>query len=259
MALSLDFWRQPRGHAVRQAPELETLPGRAPLLLLGFVALLLLAAAAWGIRWLTAPGTLPIREIKVAGQFHQLRPDAIRTLVQQAIDGGFFSVDVAAIQRRLLREPWVKQAVIQRIWPAGLQVTIVEQDALARWGADALLNGEGVVFRPAGLTGAGLPPVQLSGPPGSEGDVLTMYRTLSRLLVASGLTLASLELSERGSWTAATGDGKRIVLGRSEVELRLRRLVAALRGGMGTEWPTVAAIDLRYANGFAVRRLTTTH
>jgi cell division protein FtsQ len=244
---------------VRQLPEEEATPTRLPLLLLGFGALLLLAAAAWGVRLLSAPDTLPIREIKVAGEFRRLRPEAIQSLVQQAIDGGFFSVNVAAIRQRLLREPWVKQAVIQRMWPAGLQVTIVEQDALARWGTDALLNGEGVVFRPTGLAGDGLPQVHLSGPEGAEGDVLNMYRALSRLLVPSGLTLANLALSERGSWTAATGDGTHIVLGRSDVEPRLRRLIAALHGGLGPDWPTVAAIDLRYANGFAVRRRTTTH
>ena len=244
---------------MRQLPEEEAAPTRTPLLLLGLGALLLLAAAAWGVRQLTAPDTLPIREIKVAGQFRQLRPEPIRTLVQQAIDGGFFSVDVAAIRRRLLREPWVKQAAIQRIWPAGLQVTIVEQDALARWGADSLLNGEGVVFRPAVLAGDGLPQVQLAGPPGSEADVLAMYRALSRLLVPAGLKVASLELSERGSWTATTGDGKRVVLGRREVESRLGRLVAALHGSFGSDWPTITTIDLRYANGFAVHRQMTTH
>ncbi|MCC6202485.1 MAG: cell division protein FtsQ/DivIB [Gammaproteobacteria bacterium] len=241
---------------MRQVSEDAPEAARLPVLLLGLGARVLLAAAAWGIRWLVAPATLPIREIKVSGQFRQLRPDAIRTLVQEAIDGGFFAVDVAAIRQRLLREPWVKQAAIQRIWPTGLQVTIVEQDALARWGDEALLNGEGVVFRPLRLEVVNLPRVRLAGPSGAEGEVLAMYRTLSRLLVESGVTIAELSLSERGSWTAATGEGTSIVLGRTAVERRAQRLLAALRGDLAADWPNVAAIDLRYANGFAVRRRT---
>lgn len=258
-AIAFNPWRKrPQGHALRQGADPEQAAAPLPIAVAGLCALLLLLVAAFGVRQLTAPGALPIREIKVAGQFQQLRPEVIRSLVQQAIDGGFFSVDVNAIRQRLLREPWVKQAAIQRIWPAGLQVTIVEQDPQARWGADSLLNGDGVVFRPAMITEQGMPQVRLSGPPGSETEVLAMYRAMSRLLVDLGVTVAALNLSQRGSWSAVTGDGKTLVLGRNAVEQRMRRLMAALRAGLAGDWPAIASVDLRYTNGFAVRRLTTT-
>ena len=251
--LFLDNAGRRNTHAVRREAG-DSKSGRHPLIyIMAFVAFVALAGITTGIQRLTEPGALPIREIRVAGEFHHLRPAQIQSLVTKSIDGGFFSVNVNAIRKRLLLDPWIKKASIRRIWPGGLQVTITEQDPAARWGEQALLNGDGMLFEPAADT-PDLALVQLSGPPGSEHAVLQQYRNFSRLFTGVGLTVTGLSLSNRSAWVVHTAQGHKIVLGRKAVDSRVDQFLKAYAATRKADWKQIDVIDLRYTNGFAVHQ-----
>ena len=63
--------------------------------------------------------------------------------------------------------PWVDSAAVQRSWPRGLKIEIVEQIAVARWNGAGLLNARGELFLSAARF---VPPElpQLAGPAGSR-------------------------------------------------------------------------------------------
>src|SRR6185437_2144337 len=127
------------------------------------VALALLAGAA-----LRALLDQPIERVTVSGRLQHVSPLDVERLVRAHLDGaGLVSVDLADISRGLALLPWVARASVQRSWPRGLTVDIVEQTAVARWDGTGLLNGRGQLFLSAAPF---LPPElpQLSGPPGSE-------------------------------------------------------------------------------------------
>ena len=42
--------------------------------------------------------------------------------------------------------PWVDAVSVQRAWPRGLHVLVIEQVAAARWGETGLLNTRGELF-----------------------------------------------------------------------------------------------------------------
>jgi cell division protein FtsQ len=244
----------PRVHAVRHAgAEYDPARRRFAARALGIASVLALLAVGLGAERAMRPDAFPIREIRVAGEFRHLQPQAIRQLVIAAIDGGFFAVDVNSLRRRILEEPWVKQASVRRLWPSGLQVVIAEQDPVARWGTEQLLNSNGAAFTPSEPeTGTRLP--RLSGPSGSEQDVLARYRDYSRRLAGLGLALADVHQSERRAWTLVTGDGVRIVLGRKSPDVRLERFVRAYQAVLAGDWQQIGAVDMRYTNGLAVAR-----
>ena len=211
-----------------------------PCVLLGFA----------GAR-LSDPQTLPIREVFIEGEFCQLKPPDLEALVAHQVRGGFFTVQVAEVQRGLGRDPWVKAASVSREWPDRLHVTVYEQRAVARFGERGLLNPEGFLFSPpAASYPAGLP--LLDGPEGTEAQVLMRYHRLAELLDRAGLLAQDLAQDARGSWRFVLKDGPTVLVGREDFEPRVKRFVAHYRRIVQSGRGVVARVDLRHTNGIAV-------
>ncbi len=221
------------------------------LLLLGAVA----AGVDWGITRLRDPQLLPVRVVRIDGSFHHLQRPALEQAVASRLHGGFFTVDVAAVQDAVDRLPWVDRTSVRLIWPGTLQVTVEEQVPLARWQKKRLLNRRGEVFDPADIEPpAGLP--LLSGPDGSEGEVLRRYRDLQTRLQPLGREIRELLLDARRAWTLQLDNGLVIRLGNKDVAARLARFFLVYPRLQQTE-TRLREMDLRYPNGFAVRADTT--
>jgi cell division protein FtsQ len=241
--------------AVRRSPPPTPAPRKPPVSLRGLlsmlVSLILLAGLGYVGQSLQRPGSFPIRKVAVEGDFRHLAPAYVETLVAGGLQGGYFQIDVQALRSRLLGEPWIKDAAVERVWPDVLRVAITEQQPVARWGKDALLNTQAEVFKPhPDSFPSGL--VHLRGPVGSEEEVLSAYHRIERQMQALELKVARLGLSDRGAWTLGLAGGTRLVLGRERLNERLSRFERAYVAGLRDGWSTVASVDLRYTNGFAV-------
>ncbi|MCG8324408.1 MAG: cell division protein FtsQ/DivIB [Thiotrichales bacterium] len=206
----------------------------------------------WGAWLLSQPGTLPIKYVRITGDFRHLQPEQLQTLVSSEVRGGFFNVNVGTIRDILLRDPWIEDVMVQRVWPETLRVLVTEHVPLARWGADSLLNTRGERFTPDQDS---IPPTLpvLRGPDGSEPVLLRRFRELSQRLQPLGLQITELEQDPRRSWRFVVNAGFSVVLGRKEFAQRIDRFAQtvpqALRGRIGQ----VDEIDMRYTNGFSVR------
>ena len=77
----------------------------------------------WSIQQLLNPQILPIKVVGVDGEVRHLDRSQLEEAVYKAIDGSFFSVDLAKIRTELERLPWVDTATIRRVWPDRLQVS----------------------------------------------------------------------------------------------------------------------------------------
>lgn len=224
------------------------------------LTLILLVAVGYVGQSLTRATSFPIKNVTVEGDFRYLTPGYIQTLVGQSLRGGFFQIDVQEIRRSLLEEPWVMEATIERRWPDVLRVAISEQQPAARWGNHALLNTAADVFAPAlGTFPQHLP--RLSGPVGSETEILSTYRVIAERMMPLGLSVTWLELSERGAWTVGLQNETRLILGRHRINERLQRFRRAFESALKENWSDIESIDLRYTNGFAIqeRKLEDSH
>jgi cell division protein FtsQ len=199
-------------------------------------------------RW-AASDPFPLRAVRFDGDLGHVQESDLRTAVSAHLDGGLLTVNVAEVRRAVEAMPWVASASVRRVWPDALRITVTEQVPVARWGEDGLINATAGVFYPQRLP-AGLP--RLSGPAGTEAEVLNMYRWLQQRLDVFGSRIESLRLDARRAWQVALAGGTALVLGREHIVERVERLLAA--------WPRLdtagrrpAVIDLRYPNGFAVR------
>jgi cell division protein FtsQ len=224
--------------------------GSHPLTSLVFIFLVMVFFVLAGWRLLD-PATLPIRHVRIEGNFQHLLPEKMQTMVTEVISGGFFNLNVSSINNALLQEPWVDWVSVQRVWPDSLNVQVKEQTAIGHWNEKGLLNASAQTFYPqeAELI-PGLP--FLSGPVDTQNLVLDRYKQIQQALSALDIHIRSVSLSERRAWRLELQDGLQVILGRSDVENRITRFTGSVLPGLGDKINKVKQIDMRYTNGFAV-------
>jgi len=211
------------------------------------VAALLALVIAWKVA--ARQPLFELREVTVHSALAHVTRGEIEGLVQREIKGDFLTLDLAAVSASFQKLPWVRNASVRRQWPARLEVALEEHVPLARWGRSALVNTQGEVFRAA--YDADLP--VFVGPEGSAREIAIQYRYFRKSLESIGQLPVRVEVSPRRAWKLRLASGMTLVLGREQVEARLARFVAAHDQALVPLGPRVSYVDLRYANGFAVR------
>jgi len=233
--------------------------------LLAVLTIVLLAAAMW---WLARLPAFNLRGITVEGDLAHNSPMTMRAIVVPRLTGSFLSLDLARARVAFELVPWVRHATVRRVWPDRLAVQLEEHRVAALWNAatsdERLVNTYGEVFEAnlGDVEDEALP--RLSGPAGSAARVLAMHRALAPVMQPLGSALESLRLSGHGSWRATLGNGVVIELGRGEPEAvaaRAERFVRTLPQVSATYQRPLLAVDLRHADGYAVRLkgVTTSH
>jgi cell division protein FtsQ len=214
------------------------------------VGLVVLAATLAALNWLLRASLFPVRTIEVTLPLKHAPRAQIEALLARQGRGNFFAVPLDELRAALERLPWVRSAGVRRVWPDRIEVALEEHVALARWGADALVNTYGERF--AGSPDESLP--LFSGPMGTEAEVTQRYQRFAALVAPLESPIARIALSQRHAWSVRLANGMQLTLGRDGdlAEQRLERFVAASAGTVSAgRAPQV--VDLRYPNGFALR------
>ena len=226
---------------------------------IGALALLVLAAAA--LAWLTRAPMFSFRALQVDGEMQRNNLPTLRANALPRLSGNFFSVDLQRSREAFQAVPWVRRAVVRRVWPDRLAVRLEEHRPVALWASDdeknpLLVNSHGEVFEAnvGDVEDDDLP--VFDGPPDSAAAMWSLYRRLQPLLAQQAIAPRRLSLSARGSWRMDTDDGQSIQLGRgSEDELvaRSERFVRTLPQLAARYGKALLSVDLRHAGGYAVR------
>lgn len=202
-------------------------------------------------------GFMPIEKVIVEGKLKNLDVKKFEALIAQHAHSGFFSVNVAQIEKAATRSDWVRTASVRRIWPDTLKLSITEHEAVARWNDRSLINRHAEVFAPKTLVIQKDQP-ELKGPEGMHKQVLQQYLKLSPEFASLGLQIHSLEMDDRYSWRLVTGSKTEdyklaLLLGREHVDKSVERFIEAFSGPLAKNMKDIKYVDLRYTNGFAVR------
>jgi len=208
-----------------------------------------LAGAAVGALWML---NQPIETVAVSGRFQRVAPVDVERVVKTEVHGaGLLSVDLAAVRRAIHTLAWVDGVSVQRAWPRGLDVRVIEQTAAARWGERGLLNTRGELFD---SDERHVPPelAQLSGPTGKESVVAQRYLAAAGRLMQAGLRLSAMRLDARGAWEMDLANGVTVRLGRREVDERFEKFMNTALKLVTQRGEDIAYVDMRYTNGFAI-------
>jgi cell division protein FtsQ len=131
---------------------------------------------------------LEIREVSVEGMRQVTKQEVLDRL---ALRKGLaqHQVGLAYLAERVRTHPWIKEAMVERLPPHALRVTIVERKAaaIARIGSEQLLtDGEGVVLARLGVQDQPTLPLLL----GVDGQLLTQGDLRLRQRLQSAIELA---------------------------------------------------------------------
>jgi len=194
----------------------------------------------------------PIETVAVEGRFQRVAPVDVERAVKACLHGaGLLSVDLSAVRRAIHTLPWVDAVSVQRAWPRGLTVLVIEQAAAARWGERGLINTRGELFA---SDERHVPPelAQLSGPDGKQYVVAQRYLATAGRLMQAGLRLTAMRLDARGAWEFDLADGVTVRLGRREVDERFEKFMSTALKLVTQRGEEIAYVDMRYTNGFAI-------
>ena len=252
-----------RSHTARQAAAEPVLPDDVRWMhhtsnLLFALAGVLLAAMA--LLWWVRQPVFALRSIRIDGDMTRNSVATIRVNAVPKLRGNFFSTDLQADQRAFESVPWVRHAVVQRVWPDRLAVRLEEHRPAAAWiGSDRndrLVNTLGEVFEAnvGDVEDDNLP--ELEGPEGSSLAMLDMLVRLQTLFVRREWHIDALRLSSRLSWRVELDNGAVIELGRGshdEVIARTQRFIATVSQVPQPYRRPSEYADLRHRDGYALR------
>jgi len=194
----------------------------------------------------------PIESVSVSGRFQRVAPMDVERVVKQSVRGaGLLSVNLDGVRKSIHTLPWVDAVSVQREWPRGLHVLVIEQVAAARWGDTGLLNTRGELFC---RNEHHIPPelAELSGPEGKESVVAQRYLATQGRLVQAGLRLTAMRLDARGAWEFDLSNGVTVRLGRLQIDERFEKFINAALKLVTQRGSDISYVDMRYTNGFAI-------
>ena len=108
---------------------------------------------------------MPVQVIDFSGDYQHIDITKLERLIRKAQPGSFFALDVNEVFELVEAQPWVYRASVRKKWPNTLKIYLVEQQPVAQWNEDLLLNPYGDTFNDEGVK-LDLP--RLYGPGGSE-------------------------------------------------------------------------------------------
>ena len=256
-----------RKPAAAAKPALPPLDVRAMNAVAALVIAGVLLALAWQtVKWATRSPVFTVRAIQLDASLDKASLSGVRTGALPRLEGNFFSIDLDAARAAFEQVPWVRKAVVRRVWPNRLAVTLEEHEAVAVWDGDGqrndrLVNTHGEVFDAPRRDVAQL--VELPTFAGSadaqSAQMLAMWRRLEAALQPVDHKVQTLHLSSRGSWRVELAGGGKLELGRgTDEELlarvdRLARTLASVNARFGGTPRALVAADLRHPDGYALR------
>ena len=222
----------------------------------------LLACIGAGVWWVAQRPMFDLRAIRIESMdqdgLRHVNQLTLRNSALWRLKGNFFTTNLDAVRQVFEAVPWVRRATVRREWPDQLIVTLEEHEALGTWGEDGrLLSTKGDVFT-ANLAEADeeqdLP--ELSGPEGSEKEVLARFAELRAWFAPLRLAPEKLSLSSRYAWTVKLDNGMSVALGREQDKTTLKKRVDRLVNiypQLAALLPDgIQAVDMRYPNGLAL-------
>jgi cell division protein FtsQ len=161
-------------------------------------------------------------------------------------------LDASSTRKALLRNPWIAEATVLKLYPGRLQIGVTERNPLALWqkdGAVSVIADDGTVLQPfAGGRFAALPLIVGNGADKKARDFLA---AMSRYpLIGEGVEAAVLVAQRR--WNLHLRSGIDIRLPDADLDQALQQLVA-LDHDKKILSRDITAIDLRFRDRVIVR------
>lgn len=219
------------------------------MLFLCFVAMACVTAYG-GLRAVDSVLNVPVEEVKVNGELRYQDKKEVEAIISQHVDNGFVQVDIERLYQQLSALPWVYRLSIKRQLPSGLLITIEEQQAVAYWNNDSLLNNYGEVFTPKTI------PI-IAGMPAFGGakheQVIDLYKQLQGRLKETQKPIRELLINRRNTVRVVLADQTVLLMSLKDIDKQLAHWDDIYQALDSAQINSIEQVDLRYSNGAAVQ------
>lgn len=239
-----------RRHSDKLDPQviLWRLPRLMPVLLL----VIAVCVGIWVWRQMTAPGALPFRHISVSANANYIPQKLLSAMVEENIQGGFFTLNTKRLRAALSQNPWVERVGIRRVWPNTLAVSITEREPLARWNDTGIISVKGNIFYTSAPSLPSTLP-QIIAPTDQKDNIMPIFDKMQNALLPLQLKIAKLQVSPRLSWEVTLNNGIIVSVCRDDVLDRFSNFVNLYPRLIGDKAQNVVHVNLCYPNGLAIQ------
>lgn len=209
--------------------------------------------------WVVRHPIWALSSIELHGDVKYQNPERFRSRLVSKLQGNFLTVDLKEVQILAQSVPWVRRAVVKRVFPNRLSVTLEEHEAFAWWqtaDGSSLVNVQGEVFDAFDAEDELDDIPELAGPEEQVHQIKATYERIRPWFLSLGLPIWRLELTAQGEWQVGLRNGAWIALGRGDIagiEIKVQRFVLTLPKVMSQFRSELEAADLRYPQAYAVR------
>ncbi len=223
-----------------------------------FILLLILS----GFQYIAKNNIKNLDTLKIKGDVVHNDISSISNYISKKIYGNFYNLNLEKTKQIFESTPWVSHAVVKRVYPNHIEVTLSEYKSKAIWGARGdmrLVDEVGKIFEVGADEDEYESLPQLIGPEGQSKLMLKMYKDVSNVLQPLNSTLRNLELNTRGSWIAILDSGAHIELGRGNTVDVVDRVgkfsvsVEKMLTKLNKKSLDIQYVDLRHSDGYAMR------
>jgi cell division protein FtsQ len=209
-------------------------------------------AMIWSAKYLFVKFDIPIDNVSIFGEFNNIEKKEVEELIITIVsDSEILSSDLMKITSLLESHSWIERAFVRRKWPSGIEVKIIEEVPVARWGDSNFLNYRGEILDLNNRKLSNLP--LLTGVEDSERLIMNTYHEIALLLRPADLKITELSYNNQGIWRLALSNGLEVLIGRDQIVEKIRRFLTIWMATLKNNISDMDGVDIRYDNGIAVR------
>lgn len=244
-------WRERAGKALVQKQQAVRRGGQmvAVILLVGVTA-----GGVWYSRTLATDLAqhFPIQRINVVGDLKHVERSALEAALRPYMEESFFGIDLKEVRQTAESMTWIDAANVRKEWPNTVVVSLQERIPVANWGKNQFLSAKGEIFFAEHVQpDANLP--TFIGMAEQAALIAQHYVQMQAVLKDAGLSITTLEMSDRISMTVKLAGGLTLVIDEKESLEKLQRFTAVYRLFSEEQRQQLLRVDLRYENGLAIK------
>lgn len=196
---------------------------------------------------------LDVERVAVSGEMQFVDRATVVKQVEPLLTDGFFFINLDEVKVRLEKIAWVYQVDVDRVWPLGLQIKVLEQTPIALWNDIAYVNADGVLFALDDLKPMAQSLPRLHGEAGSEALMVRNFMEFRQMLGAMESSIAELNYRSGEGYSVVLDNGLPLYFGESQLTQKVQRFLSVYQRVFKGRMDDLHYIDLRYSNGLAVR------
>lgn len=192
-----------------------------------------------------------VQKVNITGDLRYTSKKQLTDALGPLVESNILLTDLNLIRSRLEAISSIYKVSVRRRWPYRLDINLIEQIPIARWGDSQLINNQGDIFERPGTSSDWIHLPRLDGLRGDAVEVIAIYRKIKEVLSQIDQKVVTLKTGELRQLEITLNGGAELFLNKENFSHRLRRFVSHI-SHLNVNDEDIKRVDLRYANGFAL-------